>query len=150
MATQYSVIYDAFLGKIKDYDFGILEAEVVEYDMLKLLKSAIIYFKVPEFPFTMDDVEKEFSIDFTNDEIQIIAILMKREWFRRIIANTDVLIQKFGEADFEFKSQASHLNALNKAELQVVDKEVKEVLSGYSRIKNGKVFDYGKLAGKRT
>ena len=37
-------------------------------------------------------------------------------------------MQKFGEADFEFKSQASHLNALNKAEVQLIDKEVKKIV----------------------
>ena len=150
MATQYTEVYDAFLSKIKDYEFGELESDVVEYDLLKLLKSAVVHFKIPKNPFEMDDDEKAFSIDFTNEEIQIVATLMKREWFKRLIANTDVLIQKFGEADFEFKSQASHLNALNKAEAEVVDREVKKMLSDYSRIKNGKIFNYGKLAGKSS
>lgn len=148
MATPYTDIYDAFLSKIKDYDFGELKEEVVEYDLHKLLLGAIVYFNIPENPFEMDEDEKEFSIDFTNEEVQIIATLMKREWFRRIIANTDVLIQKFGEADFAFKSQASHLNALSKAEENVLNLEVKKLLSNYSRIKNGKIFNYGQLAGK--
>ena len=147
MATRYTDVYDAFLSKIKDYEFGELESDIVEYDLLKLLKSAIVHFKIPQNPFEMNDDEKVFSIDFSNEEIQIVAVLMKREWFRRLIANTDVLIQKFGEADFEFKSQASHLNALNKAEVEVIDREVKKMLSEYSRIKNGQIFNYGKLAG---
>ena len=148
MATSYSTVYNAFLSKINDYDFGELKEEVAEYDMHQLLQSAIVYFNIPEHPYTMDDVSEEFDVDFTNEEVQIIATLMKREWFRRIIANTDVLIQKFGEADFEFKSQAAHLNALNKAEVNVINNEVKKLLSNYSRIKNGTIFDYGKLAGK--
>lgn len=148
MATSYSTIYNAFLSKINDYDFGELKEEVAEYDMHQLLQSAIVYFNIPETPYSMDDVAEEFDVTFTNEEVQIIAVLMKREWFRRIIANTDVLIQKFGEADFEFKSQAAHLNALNKAEVNVINNEVKKLLSNYSRIKNGTIFDYGKLAGK--
>lgn len=148
MATSYTTIYDAFLSKINDYEFGELKEEVVEYDLHKLLQSAIVYFNIAENPFTMDDELQAFDVDFTNEEIQIIAVLMKREWFRRIIANSDVLIQKFGEADFAFKSQASHLNALSKAEVNVLNLEVKKLLSNYSRIKNGTIFNYGKLAGK--
>lgn len=148
MATPYSSVFDSFLSKIKDYEFGELEADIVEYDLLKLLKSAIVYFSIPEKEFTLDDEARSFSIDLTNEEIQILGSLMKREWFRRIIANTNVLIQKFGEADFEFKSQASHLNALNKAEIESIDREIKKMLSNYSRIKNGKIFNYGQLAGK--
>ena len=148
MATSYTTIYDAFLSKINDYNFGELKEEVVEYDLNKLLHSAIVYFNIAENQFTMDDENGTFDVDFTNEEVQIIAVLMKREWFRRIIANCDVLIQKFGEADFAFKSQASQLNALSKAEVNVLNLEVKKLLSNYSRIKNGTIFDYGKLAGK--
>ena len=97
MATQYTEVYDAFLSKIKDYEFGELESDVVEYDLLKLLKGAVVYFKIPENPYELDDEAKAFSIDFTNEEIQIVATLMKREWFKRLIANTDVLIQNLAK-----------------------------------------------------
>lgn len=73
---------------------------------------------------------------------------MKREWFKRGIADTDVTQQKFGESDFEFKSQASHLNALCNAQVNVIDREVKNLLSNYSRVTRGKIFNYGRLAGK--
>ena len=73
---------------------------------------------------------------------------MKREWFKRGIADTDVTKQKFGETDFEFKSQANHLNALCNAEVNVLYREVKNLLSNYSRATRGKIFDYNKLVGK--
>ena len=65
-----------------------------------------------------------------------------------MIADTDVTQQKFGESDFEFKSQASHLNALCNAQVNVIDREVKNLLSNYSRVTRGKIFNYGRLAGK--
>lgn len=154
MGTKCSVIYDAFLNKIKDYEFGELEYDVMNYDLSTMLRAAIADFhlcKVSlEIKGNSEDENAAFVEDLGNEEIQILATLMKREWFRRIIADTDVLLQKFGEADFEFKSQASHLNALNKAEVQLIDKEVKKKLSYYSRIKSGEIFDYGKLAGKSS
>ena len=152
MGTKCSVVYDAFLNKIKDYEFGELEYDVMNYDLSTMLRAAIADFHLCRVPLDIrgGDEDAAFTEDLNNEEIQILATLMKREWFRRIIADTDVLLQKFGEADFEFKSQASHLNALNKAEVQLIDKEVKKKLSYYSRIKSGEIFNYGKLAGKSS
>lgn len=152
MGTKCSVVYDAFLNRIKDYEFGELEYDVMDYDMRTMLSAAITDFHIcnSSLNITGEGEKAAFEGTLTNEEIQILATLMKREWFRRIIADTDVLLQKFGEADFEFKSQASHLNALNKAEVQLIDKEVKKKLSYYSRIKGGEVFNYGKLAGKTS
>lgn len=152
MGTKCSVIYDAFLNRIKDYEFGELEYDVMDYDLRAMLTAAIADFHLckSSLEITGEGEKATFKDNLTNEEIQILATLMKREWFRRIIADTDVLLQKFGEADFEFKSQASHLNALNKAEVQLIDKEVKKKLSYYSRIKSGEIFNYGKLAGKNS
>lgn len=152
MGTKCSVVYDAFLNKIKDYEFGELEYDVMDYDLRTMLAAAVTDFHicVSSLEIKGEGEKAAFSADLTDEEIQILATLMKREWFRRVIADTDVLLQKFGEADFEFKSQASHLNALNKTEVQLIDKEVKKKLSYYSRIKSGEVFNYGKLAGKNS
>lgn len=149
MSTPYSKIYDAFLSKIKDYDLGELSDAVMEYDMNSLLQSAIPYFLCPKVNiFDRDEEQKIFLNDLGNEEINILAVLMKREWFKRGIADTDVTKQKFGETDFEFKSQANHLNALCNAEVNVLDREVKNLLSNYSRATRGKIFDYNKLVGK--
>lgn len=149
MSTPYSKIYDAFLSKIKDYDLGELSDTVMEYDMNSLLQSAIPYFLCPKVNiFDRDEEQKIFLNDLGNEEINILAVLMKREWFKRGIADSDVTKQKFGETDFEFKSQANHLNALCNAEVNVLDREVKNLLSNYSRATRGKIFDYNKLVGK--
>ena len=149
MSTPYSKIYDAFLSKIKDYDLGELSDAVMEYDMNSLLQSAIPYFLCPKVNiFDRDEEQKIFLNDLGNEEINILAVLMKREWFKRGIADTDVTKQKFGETDFEFKSQANHLNALCNAEVNVLDREVKNLLSNYSRVTRIKIFDYNKLVDK--
>lgn len=149
MATPYQKIYDSFLSKIKDYNLGELSDVVMEYDMHSLLESAIPYFLCPKIDiFDRDDAAAEFKNDLGPEEINILGVLMKREWFKRGIADTDVTQQKFGESDFEFKSQASHLNALCNAQVNVIDREVKNLLSNYSRVTRGKIFNYGRLAGK--
>lgn len=149
MATPYSKIYESFLSKIKDYDLAGLSDELLTYDLHSLLESALPFFLCSKISLQERDEElQEFQNDLGLEEINIIAVLMKREWFKRNIADTDVIKQKYGEADFEFKSQASHLNALCNAEVNVLDKEVKNLLSNYSRVTRGKIFNYGRLAGK--
>lgn len=149
MGTPYQRIYDAFLSKIKDYDFGEMDELLLEYDLNSLLKSSIPYFLCPKNNiFNLDEEKKEFKSDLTLEEINILAVLMKREWFKRNISDTDVIQQKYSEIDFEFKSQANHLNALCNAEIEVIEREVKNLISNYSRVKQGQIFNYKNLVGK--
>nr|DAU31732.1 MAG TPA: hypothetical protein [Caudoviricetes sp.] len=73
---------------------------------------------------------------------------MKREWYQRFIYDTDVIEQKYAENDFEFHSQANHLKAQINGMTELLDKEIKKMISDYSRTPNHRVFDYTKLAGK--
>ena len=116
--------------------------------MRGLLNSAIVYFRLPHISLELNE-DGDFQNTLTNDEIQILAVLMKREWYKRFIADSEVTIQKFGENDFEFKSQANHLKALVTGLTESIDLEVKKMLSDYSRTPGNKVFDYKKLVGKK-
>lgn len=149
MGTSYDKIYDAFLSRITDTERAELEDQVLEADMLKLLNSALPFFRVSRISLEKDDEEKAFKEELGNDEIQIIGALMKREWYKRFIADTNVTMQKFADTDFEFKSQANHLKALVEGQTQTLDKEVKKMISLYNRIDSkGKIFDYSRFAGK--
>ena len=150
MATPYTQIYKAFLNKITDRDRAALSDIELEDDMEGLLMASLPYFRFPKKDLTFDENEKVFLEDLSNHEIQILAVLMKREWYKRFIADSDVLLQKYGDTDFEFKSQANHLKALISGQTEIIDKEIKKMLSDYSRSSgSGKVFDYSLLAGKK-
>lgn len=148
MGTPYSTVFQAFTSRVKDYDFGLWSDEMMEQDMLDLMNAAIPFFYLPKQSLARDDDVEAFDSDLNNEEVQIIAALMRQEWFSRNMEDTDVLQQKFGESDFEFKSQASHLNALNKTYLDAVRKEAKKRISNYSRATDGKPFNYKRMAGK--
>lgn len=149
MATPYDCVYAAFLSRITSFDRAELEEELLEADMENLLYAALPYFRLPRIPLTYDREAKEFTHCLTNDEIQIISVLMKREWYRRFIADAELLIQKYDTNDFEVKSQANHLKALVSAEVESLNKECKKMISNYDRVdREGKTFDYKKLAGK--
>lgn len=113
MATPYDKVFNAFHSKITDFDRSLMADDILEQDTLSLMEAAIAFFRLPRVDLSLrNDKKFEFEEDLSNDEIQILAALMKREWYKRFIADTEVTIQKFGENDFEFKSQANHLKAL--------------------------------------
>lgn len=147
--TDYEDIFQAFTAKINDRDTALLTDDVNEQDMIDLLNAALPYFRLPHVSLDKDDDTMMFSSDLDNDEIQIISSLMKREWYKRFIYDTDVIEQKYAENDFEFHSQANHLKAQVTAMTDVLNKEIKKMISDYSRTPNHTTFDYHKLVGKQ-
>ena len=89
--TSVKTIYAAFLGKINDFDKSLLPQEVLEEDMRGLLNSAMVYFRLHHISLELNE-DGDFQNTLTNDEIQILAVLMKREWYKRFIADSEVTI----------------------------------------------------------
>lgn len=146
MATPLQDVYDAFLSKIEADDWMLTEEEnVVTEDWRMLLNAAIMQFRYPRVSLDYDKESAVFTDDLGNDEIQILANLMKLEWIRRCISTWDNIRQLYSDKDF---SQANFLDKLNKTGEQVRD-ECRLMLDRYGRSTNyrpNKIF--GKLAGK--
>nr|DAF17855.1 MAG TPA: hypothetical protein [Caudoviricetes sp.] len=49
--------------------------------MIDLLNAAIPKFRLPHVSLSKDDDTETFDADLGQDEIQILANLMKREWY---------------------------------------------------------------------
>lgn len=146
MATPLQDVYDAFLSKIEADDWMLTEEEnVVTEDWRMLLNAAIMQFRYPRVSLDYDKESAVFTDDLGNDEIQILANLMKLEWIRRCISTWDNIRQLYSDKDF---SQANFLDKLNKTGEQVRD-ECRLMLDRYGRSTNYKPSKlFGKLAGK--
>lgn len=146
MATPLQDVYDAFLSKIEADDWMLTEEEnVVTEDWRMLLNAAIMQFRYPRVSLDYDRESAVFTDDLGNDEIQILANLMKLEWIRRCISTWDNIRQLYSDKDF---SQANFLDKLNKTGEQVRD-ECRLMLDRYGRSTNYKPSKlFGKLAGK--
>lgn len=146
MATPLQEVYDAFLSKIEADDWMLTEEEnVVAEDWRMLLNAAILQFRYPRVSLDYDRETALFTDELGNDEIQILANLMKLEWIRRCISTWDNIRQLYSDKDF---SQANFLDKLNKTGEQVRN-ECRLMLDRYGRstkYKPDKMF--GKLAGK--
>jgi hypothetical protein len=53
-----------------------------------------------------------FSVDLTEEEINILAILMMNGWLQRQITSIENIRMKYSGSDFKFTSQANHLAKL--------------------------------------
>ena len=109
-----------------------------------ILNAAIVQFRYPRVSLDYDG--EYFKEDLGNDEIQVLANLMKLEWIRRCIATWDNIRQLYNNKEF---SQANFLEKLNQTQ-QKTKEDCRHMLDDYSRSVNyrpNKIFS--QLAGKQ-
>ena len=139
--TSYGKVYDAFLAKILEDEWGTWAVEEIEQDLNQLLESAIPYFKFPRVSLERD--ENGFKEKLDSEEIQILATYMKCEWLNRSIMTWENVKPMYEERDF---SQANLLDKLNSLH-ETQEKKARQREANYYRSRNGKPFDFSKLAG---
>ena len=121
------------------------DIESVKRDWRAILDAAIVQFRYPRVSLDYDSDAEMFNDDLGNDEIQVLANLMKLEWTRRCITTWDNIRQLYSDKDF---SQANFLDKLNKTGEQIRN-ECRLLLDRYGRAENYKPNKlFGKLAGK--
>ena len=139
--TPYQKVYEAFLAKTLEDEWGDWAIEEAEADMRQLLESAIPYFKFPRV--SMERDEAGFVADLASEEIQILATFMKCEWLNRSILTLENVKPLYEERDF---SQANLLDKL-KSVLEYERLNATRLEGIYYRAVKGKAFNYSRLAG---
>ena len=133
MGTQFSEVYDRFFGKITDDLWACAEwtPEQTKSDLQSLLLDAISGFEFPRKninDYTLSvaaptDIEDDtitylkndnstFNTTLTQEEINILAILMMCSWLQRQVTSIENIRMKYSGSDFKFTSQANHLAKL--------------------------------------
>ena len=148
--TQFTTVYNRFLGKITDDMYLELTPEDTVRDLQNLLLDAIPGFEFPrcnlydnhieivqiqEDLITEEDfvigvvwneedsselneipkvlVERSyFNTDLSEEEINILALLMKQGWVQRQVTSIENTRMKYSGSDFKMTSQANHLSKL--------------------------------------
>lgn len=139
--TSFDKIYEAFLSKMLDDEWGNWEQEDVERDLRQLLESAIPRFKFPRISLSRTD--EGFEEDLDSEEIQILATYMKCEWLNRTILTWEHIKPLYEERDF---SQANLIDKLNQT-LEAERKAAEKLESLYYRTIKHRPFNYRRLAG---
>lgn len=113
MATSFETIIDRFLGKITDDMYLELTPEDTIRDAKQFLVDAIPYFEFPRFAlYDYNEELEEYNVDLTDEEINILALLMKTAWLERQINSVENTRMKYSGSDFKMTSQANHLSKL--------------------------------------
>jgi len=150
MATPYSEVFGAFLARIEEDDWMREENNsVVLADMEQILKMAIFDFRFPRVGLGISTDEfgvSYFTNTLGNAEIQVLATLMKLHWLRRQVNTYRLIKQQYSTRDFEFSSQANHLDKLLKS-LEFCERETRKTFDTYDRSRDGSPYNFRDLAG---
>ena len=119
--TQYSTLYEKCLSKIEDPTLAMLPEEDLESMLNGWMKSAIAkHRKCTSDLSDRDEVNKRFNVDLTDLEIEILGILIAREWVSGQLLSVTNTLQVFSGKETKYFSQAQHLS-----ELQTLDEKLR-------------------------
>ena len=136
MATPYETIYNHALSKIEDPTLAMLPEEDLENMLHGYLMSAIAKHRKCEHDLSDRDEElKQFNFDLSDLEIEIISILMTREWISQRLNSVTNVMQVFGGKEEKWFSQASHIKELREMDDRL-RLEAQQLSRDYSYIDN--------------
>ena len=105
MATTFETIYNTALRKLEDFDLANMPEQDLEDTLHGYLISAIAQFRKCKNDLKDRDEEaKQFNVDLEDEEIEILGIMVARQW---LLAK-----QIVGGKEENWYSQASHLSQL--------------------------------------
>jgi hypothetical protein len=111
--TSFDTVFKRFLNKVTDSDLASLLPDTIDSIMITFLQSAIVRFrKCKQNLEDYDLVLKQFNVDLTLTEIEILSNWMKLEWLDQQVNRIELLRQSLSSKDYAMYSQANHLSSL--------------------------------------
>ena len=119
--TSYLKLYSRCLAKIDDPTLTMLAEEDLMNMLHGYLMSAIAKHRVCEHDLSdRDDELMQFNFDLSDIELEIIGLLMAREWISQQLLSVTNTLQVFSGKETNYYSQAAHLK-----ELQALDEKLR-------------------------
>ena len=136
MATPYSKIYSRFMSKITNYSFVDLDIEELEDQLQTYLEPSIVKFRYCKKNLSnRDNNALQFNELLTDEEQEILAILMCVEYLTPKLLTDELLQQTLSSRDYKIYSQANHIKEI-KALREVFNDESREAMILYTYTKN--------------
>ena len=111
--TSYETIYTRCLAKLEDPTLAMLPEEDLEDMLHGWMLSAIAKHRKCEHDLSDRDEElKQFNSDLSDLELEIISLLMCREWVSQQLNSVALTLQVFSGKETNYFSQAAHLKEL--------------------------------------
>ena len=152
--TRFESIYNCFLGKITDDMYMEWTKEDTLKDLQSILLNSIPGFEFPRFHlynYIINNVSSDdgsevqdnsyFEDDLSQEEINILAILMMNTWLQRQITSIENTRMKYSGSDFKMTSQANHLSKLInlKTETERQDRHMQRLYKRRKTLEDGKI-----------
>lgn len=119
--TSYETIYNRALNKLEDPQLLMMPEEDLEEMLHGYLLSAIAKHRKCEHDLSDRDEElKQFNSDLSDLEIEILSILVLREWISQRLYSVTNVLQVFSGKETKWFSQSQHI-----AELRALDESLK-------------------------
>lgn len=119
--TSYESLYNVALSKITDPQLAMLPEEDLEGMLYGWMKSAIAKHRKCKSDLSdRNDELKQFNIDLTDLEVEILGILIAREWVSSQLLSVTNTLQVFSGKETNYYSQSAHLK-----ELQALDEKLR-------------------------
>ena len=132
MATPYENIYKVFLSKVKDYSFLDMTQQEIEDQFQDYLVSALTKFKRCKSNLKdRDDELKQFNTTISDEEIEILSILMVAEYLSSILISSELLKPVMTDADFKIYAQSNHIKEISNLRKDM-RKEANQLMVDYS------------------
>lgn len=131
MATEFSAVYDSFLGKITDPDLADMVEEDANSVMFDLLKTAIVKFGESCKTSLVYNAETGFEEDLADDEIDILSELMVEAWYKPHANFLELLRPKLSTKDFTTFSPAN-LQKENRESYILAHQAARSMINEYS------------------
>ena len=152
--TEYREIYERFLSKIEDEYLASLDEEQLNTALYPLLLSAINDFaRISEHNLRQrDERSRVFYETLTEDEIEVLAILMKPVWLERYLNSSRKLEQQYYDAGIKTYSPNENLrNLTNMYQQYLVDARKAKTEYTYKRVSIvGNFHGVGDKSEKKT
>ena len=131
MATDFSVVYGSFLGKVTDTDLSDMTEANANSVMSDLLKQATVKFSESCKKDLSDVTTTGFVSDLDDYEVDILSELMVEAWYKPHVNYTDLLRNKLSTKDFTTFSPAN-LQKENRESYELAHKRARSMINEYS------------------
>lgn len=131
MATDFSVVYGSFLGKVTDTDLSDMTEANANSVMSDLLKQATVKFSESCKKDLSNVTQTGFVDDLDDYEVDILSELMVEAWYKPHVNYTDLLRNKLSTKDFTTFSPAN-LQKENRESYELAHKRARSMINEYS------------------
>ena len=133
MSTPFKTLFDGVISKLRSTGLPGITEEQLDFMMTDFIRPACVKFTVCRQDLSnRNDLTQQFNITLTDEEIEILVLLMLIEYLSVNYINVPSLLkQSLTSKDFQTFSNANHLDKLMELR-EMYRRDARQMMSIYS------------------